>query len=56
MNILYNMCSYNQQYTTTSPKHRKYMLEIQTCCSGYEQTLDDYPSGFSLLNLVKPTC
>jgi len=57
MNILYNnVRSYNQQYTTTSPKHRKYILEIQTSCSGYERTLADYPFGYDLLTLAEPTC
>jgi len=58
MNILYdNMRSYNQQYTTTSPKRRKYILEeIQTSCNMYERTLVAHPSGFSLLTLAKSTC
>jgi len=58
MNILYNnMHSYNQQYTTTSPKRIEYILkEIQTSYNMYEQTLAAHPFGFSLLTLTKSTC
>jgi len=55
MNILYNNTrSYNYQYNTTRPKHRKNTsLKSITSCSGYERALADYPSGYKF---AKPTC
>jgi len=57
MNILYNNArSYNQQHTTTSPKHRKYILEIQTSCNGTNEHLIIIHSATSLVSPAISTC